>query len=246
MKRRSIAAILTPLILAACGGGSVEQKNTDPAPASVPPYQFKTPRVGTHLEYAASLVDNLGNSLNRTVSEDVTTVNADGSFVQHVEDPSHDTFVSGATDQTLYPTDYQYNAAGQPTSWIVAGRTGSVQCTASGAAGAPARLASGSDWNTSFTEVCGNGPGATFTQSGTLAGIEGVTVPAGTFQAYKFVSTTSYTQNGLTRSETTTRWRDSAGSDTRVVKEATVYTYTGGTPPAGSPLQLVRQLQSFR
>lgn len=251
MHRPLLAAILAliaaPILLAACGGGGVEAKNPEPAAAPVPPYQFKASRAGTHLEYAASLVDNLGNTLNRTVTEDVTALNADGSFTVHEEDPSHDIVHSGVTDQSLYPSDFQYNAAGQPTGWTIAAPAGTVRCAVSGGTvGAPATLASGSDWNTSYTETCGSGAGVLYTQSGTLAGIESVTVPAGTFQAYKFVATTSRTVNGVTQIETSTRWRDAAGSDSRMVKEAQVFTYSGAAAPAGAPLQQVLQLQSFR
>lgn len=245
MHRTLFATLLAPLLLAACGGGG-QGSSTQAAAPSVPPYQFKTPKAGGHLVYAASLVDNLGNTVNRSVTEDVTAVNADGSFTVHEEDPSHDTIMSGTTNQTLYPTDFQYNAAGQPTGWTIAAASGTVHCSVNGAVGAPATLASGGGWNSSYVETCGSGPGTAYTESGTLAGIEGVTVPAGTFQAYKFVVTTSRTLNGISRTETTTRWRDAAGSDTRTVKEASVFTYSGGTPPAGALLQQVRQLQSFR
>jgi YD repeat-containing protein len=244
MYRPLLAAILTPVLLAACGGGG--QDNSPGSTPATAPYQFRAPKAGAHLVYSASLVDNLNNTLNRTVTDDVTAVNADGSFAVHEEDPSHDTNVSGVTDQTLYPTDFQYNAAGQPTAWTVAGRSGSVQCTVSGASGAPALLATGGSWSTAYTETCGTGPGAAYTQSGTLAGIESVTVPAGTFTAYKFVVTTTRTLNGVTRVESTTRWRDQAGSDSRTIKEATVFTYSGATPPAGALQQQVRELQSYR
>ena len=248
MHRPLLAAILAPVLLAACGGGG-GGSGQDNGPGSAPAgasYQFRTPKAGAHLVYSASLADNLNNTLNRSVTDDVTAVNADGSFTVHEEDPSHNAIISGVTDQTLYPTDFQYNAAGQATAWTVAGRAGSVQCTVSGASGAPGALAIGGSWSTSFTETCGSGPGAVFTQSGTLAGIESVTVPAGTFTAYKFVSTTTRTLNGVTRVESTTRWRDQAGGDSRTIKEASVFTYSGATPPAGALLQQVRELQSYR
>jgi hypothetical protein len=247
MQRRPFAVILTPVLLAACGGGGGPANNQAVAAPAVPAYQFKAPQPGSHLAYAASLVDNLNNTLNRTVTVDVTAVNADGSFTDHEEDPSHDIVMSGVTNQTLYPTDYQYNPAGEPTAWTVAAPAGSLKCTVSGGApGAPSPLASGGSWNTSYAETCGNGPATNYTQTGTLAGIESVTVPAGTFQAYKFTATSTRTVNGITRVETMTRWRDAAGSDTRTVKESSVFTYSGGTPPAGSLVQLTRQLQSAR
>ncbi|HEX8787362.1 MAG TPA: hypothetical protein VF793_14345 [Telluria sp.] len=240
------ASVLAPVLLAACGGGGGSAGNSSPAAtSSVAAYQFKTPKAGTHLVYAASLVDNLNNTLKRTVTVDVTAVNPDGSFTAHEEDPSHDTVVSGVTNETLYPTDIQYNAAGQQTGATVAQPSGSLQCTFNGGAeGAPGTLASGGSWNSSFFETCGSNPGTAITQSGTLAGIESVTVPAGTYNAYKFVATTTVPMNGITRVETSTIWRDAAGSDSRAVKETLVFSYSGATPPAGSALQVERQLQS--
>jgi len=252
--RHVLPATLIPLLVAACSGGggggggdggSGSAAGTA-APALVQSYHFAAPKAGTHLEYAASLVDNLNNTLNRTVTDDVTTVNADGSFATHEEDPSHNRIVSGSTDQSVYPTDFQYNAAGQATAWTVAQPSASVQCTVSGgAAGAPATLSSGGTWNASYTQTCG-GDGTAYTQSGSYAGIESVTVAAGTFSAYKFTATTTRTVDGITRIETSTRWRDASGGDTRIVKETSVFTYSGGTPPAGAVLQQTRELKSYR
>lgn len=255
MQRQPCAAALPPLLLpsllpfllAACGGGGGNAGTDAQAGAPAPSYQFETPRAGTHLVYAASLVDNLNNTLNRTVTVDVTAVNADGSFSDHQEDPSHDTVVSGVTNQTLYPTDYQYNPAGQPTASTIATPSGSVHCTfGGGAPDAPASLAIGGSWSTAYTETCGSGAGISYTQSGTLAGIESVTVPAGTFSACKFVVTSTSTVNGVTRTATITRWRDSSSGQTLTVKETIATAYSGGTPPTGSPVQQVRQLQSYR
>jgi hypothetical protein len=245
--RRIFPAALVPILLAACGGGGGPGQATSATPpAPVQSYRFVAPKAGAHLEYASSLLDNQSNTLNRTVTEDVTAVSADGSFGVHEEDPSHNRIVSGATDQSLYPTDYQYNAAGQPLAWTVAQPSGSLQCTISGGgAGAPATLASGADWNAAYTQTCG-GVAVAETQSGTYAGIESVTVPAGTFSAYKFLSTTTRTVGGITRIETSTRWRDASGGETRTVRQASVFAYSGGTPPAGAPMQEVRELKSYR
>jgi hypothetical protein len=153
---------------------------------------------------------------------------------------------AGGTDQSVYPTDIQYNAAGQPITWTVAPPSGSVQCAVSGGApGAPATLAANGAWNASYTETCG-GSGTAYTQSGTYVGIESVTVAAGTFSAYKVMATTSRTVGGITRIETSTRWRDASGSDARTLKASSVYSYSGGTPPAGAVMQEVRELKSYR
>ena len=73
-----------------------------------------------------------------------------------------------------------------------------------------------------------------------------ITIAAGTFSAYKFVSTTTWTINGITRTESATRWRDASGGDTRTLKMARSIARRGGTPAAGSPVAASRELQSSR
>jgi hypothetical protein len=79
-----------------------------------------------------------------------------------------------------------------------------------------------------------------------MAGVETITIAAGTFSAYKFVSTTAWTINGITRTESATRWRDVSGGDTRTLKMVRSIAYSGGTPAAGSPVTAARELQSYR
>jgi hypothetical protein len=209
-------------------------------------YRFVPPKAGAHLVYADQLVDTLNNTLHRTADDDVTAVNADGTFAVHEEDPSHDHVVSGTVDQTLYPTDFQYDAAGRVAATTVDRGTGVAHCTYQGSGGAPATLAVGAGWNAQYTETCDGGAGVTYTQSGTLAGVETITIAAGTFSAYKFVSTTTWTFNGITRTESATRWRDASGGDTRTLKMVRSIAYSGGTPAAGSPVTASRELQSYR
>jgi hypothetical protein len=243
MHRSILAGLIAAALLSACGGGGVSPA----APASAAAtYRFAPPKAGEHLVYADQQVDTLNNTLNRAVVDDVTAVNADGTFAVHEEDPSHDHIVSGAVDQTLYPTDFNYTAGGQPASMTIARGTATVHCAFQGSQGAPAMLAVGTGWNTQYTETCDGGAGVTYTQTGTLAGIETITIAAGTFSAYKFVSTTTWTANGITRTESATRWRDASGSDARTLKVVRSFTYSGGTPAAGSPVSASRELQSYR
>jgi hypothetical protein len=135
----------------------------------------------------------------------------------------------------------------QATGWVVTRPADSVRCTISqGGAGAPSPLALGASWTTSWLETCGAGAGTAYAQSGTLAGVETITVAAGTFKAFKFVASTARTVNGITRTEASTRWRDASSGDSRTLKSESVFTYSGGTPPAGAPVSASRELQSFR
>jgi hypothetical protein len=233
MNRITFAGIAALSLLSACGGGAdAGSASTAGAAAN---YTFVPPKTGAHLVYTDKLVDNL------------TAVGSDGSFTVHEEDPSHDTYVSGATDLTVYPTDFHYNAISQPASWVISRPAQTIRCASSeGGAGAPSPLALGAGWSTHWTETCGAGAGTAYTQSGTLAGIETITVAAGTFKAYKFIASTTRTINGITRTETSTRWRDASGGDTRTLKSESVFAYSGGTPPAGTPVSASRELQSYR
>ena len=245
MHRTILAGAVAATLLSGCGGGGSGDGAAAQAAAPVT-YRFVPPKVGAHLVYADQQADTLHNTLNRTATDDVTAVNADGTFAVHEEDPSHNHFVSGAVDQTLYPTDFQYDAAGQVTATTVDKGTTVSHCTYQGSQGAPATLAVGAGWNTQYTETCDGGPGVTYTQSGTLAGIETITIAAGTFSAYKIVSTTTWTVNGITRTESATRWRDASGGDTRTLKMVRTIDYSGGTPAAGSLVTATRELQSYR
>jgi hypothetical protein len=228
-----------------CGGGGDGGGSAAQVAATVT-YHFAPPKAGAHLVYGDKLVDTLNNTLNRTAVDDVTAVNADGSFVVHEEDPSHDHIMSGTVDETLYPTDFQYGAAGQVVATTVDRGTAVTHCAYQGSEGAPATLAVGASWSVQYTETCDAGAGVTYTQSGTLAGVETITIAAGTFSAYKFVSTTTWTINGIARTESATRWRDASGGDTRTLKMVRSIAYSGGTPAAGSPVTATRELQSYR
>jgi hypothetical protein len=245
MHRTILAGLVAATLLSACGGGG-STGGAASAGAATTTYRFVPPQAGAHLVYADQSVDTLHNTLNRTATDDVTAVNADGTFAVHEEDPSHNHFVSGAVDQTLYPTDFQYNAAGQVTAMTVDKGTTVTHCTYQGSQGAPATLAVGAGWSTQYTETCDGGPGIVYTQTGTFAGIETITIAAGTFSAYKIVSTTTWTVNGITRTESATRWRDASGGDTRTLKMVRDIAYSGGTPAAGSLVTASRELQSYR
>lgn len=245
MHRTILAGLVTATLLSACGGGGGTGGTAAQAAASVS-YRFVPPQAGAHLVYADQQADTLNNTLNRTAVDDVTAVNADGTFAVHEEDPSHNRIVSGAVDQTLYPTDFQYDAAGQVTAMTVNNGTAVTHCMYQGSQGAPATLAVGAGWNTQYTETCNGGAGVTYTQNGTLSGVETITIAAGTFSAYKFVSTTTWTVNGITRTETATRWRDASGGDTRTLKMVRAIAYSGGTPLAGALVTAARELQSYR
>jgi len=245
--RPFVASLLVSTLCAGCGGGGSGISDSAPAPA-VATYSFAHPKAGAHLVYGDTLVDNLNNTLNRTLVTDVTAVNADGSYTTFEQDPSQDHIVSGTVDHTFYPTNNSFNAAGQRVAWTVTGAGGNtVSCTVTaGHAGAPSPLTVGQGWSANYTEVCGAGAGLDYAQTGTLMGVEMLTVPAGTFSAFKFLSTTTWTANGRTTTETVTRWRDASAADSRILKTLTIYTYTGASAQQGAPVSDTQVLQSFQ
>jgi hypothetical protein len=249
MTRKHFAAsLLMSALLAGCGGGGGGAADT-PAQASATTYSFVRPKLGAHLVFAQKLTDNLNNTINRTMTQDVTAVNADGSFAVHEEDPSHNRTISGSVDHSLYPTDYQYNASGQAVSWVVTPSTGAaVSCAVSqGYPGAPSPLTAGQTWSTNYVETCGSGAGTAIAQSGTFAGIETITIAAGTFSAFKFTSVITQTVNGTTRTETVTLWRDASGTSSRALKSTSTFTYSGTAPAVpGALVSETTELQSYQ
>jgi hypothetical protein len=246
MTREHFAAtLLISALLTGCGGGTADT----PAQAAAATYSFVRPKPGAHLVFAQKLTDNLNNTINRTMTQDVTAVNADGSFAVHEEDPSHNRTISGSVDHSLYPTDYQYNANGQPVSWVVTSSPGAtVSCTVTqGYPGAPSPLTAGQTWSTNYVETCGVGGGTAATQSGTFAGVETISIAAGTFTAYKFTSVVTQTVNGTTRTETVTLWRDASGTSSRALKSTSVFTYSGTTPAVpGALVSETSELQAYQ
>lgn len=251
MARKYLAvSFFLSVSIAGCGGGSDSAGGTTATATTTATvtYTFVRPKAGVHLVYAQKLLDNLNNTINRTMTQYITSVNADGSFAVHEEDPAHNRVVSGTVDQSLYPTDYQYNAVGQATSWVVTPATGAaVTCTVTqGNPGAPSPLTAGQSWSVNYLETCGTGAGTAFAQSGTFAGLETITVAAGTFSAYKFTSTVTRTVNGTTQTETVSRWADAASADAYTLKSSSAFTYSGTAPASGALVSETSELQSVQ
>lgn len=246
-RRRFAASLLVSTLCAGCGGGGSGISDSSAPPAATT-YSFAHPKAGAHLVYGDTLVDNLNNTLNRTLVTDVTALNGDGSYATREQDPSHDQVVSGTVDHTFHTTDNSFNAAGQRLAWSVTGAAGNqVSCAVTaGHAGAPSPLAVGQGWSASYSEVCGAGAGIDYAQAGTLMGEEMLTVPAGTFSAFKFLSTTTWTVNGRATTETVTRWRDASAADSRVLKTLEIFTYAGTAAPQGALMSETLVLQSYQ
>jgi hypothetical protein len=249
-----ILGLLAASFLAACGGGGGGSSSngatsaTSNNGATAATYSFITPKLGAQSVYVNSLVDNLGNTINRTVVDNVTAVNPDGTFTLAWNDPSNSSITTDVVNHTFYPSTENYNSVAQALNWTVTPSTGSpVNCVASPhGSGAPSPLNAGQNWAFNYTSTCDASSSTSSTQSGTFVGTESIIVPAGTFNAYKFQSTITSTFNATTTTASITQWRNAANADSRSLKTVVNYTYSGAAPPQGSLVSDTRGLQSYQ
>ena len=114
--------------------------------------------------------------------------------------------------------------------------------------GAPANLQLGQSWDFDFSETCSNKAEVKLRNQGVLTAIEPITVPAGTFMAYKFQSiTTGVTASGMKVTGTNTFWRnaDVAVTGTRILREEVHYEYAGKLPIDENVVSYIRTLKSY-
>ncbi len=240
----SFISIVATLCLAACGGGSATVATTNNGNTV---YSFVTPTVGARSVYTVTDVDNLNNTLNRSLIVTVLTVNTDGTYTASQVDPSGNSLVTGSVDHTFYPTTARFTSAGQEVSWTETHPNGSVvNCSASPyQGGAPSPLQGGQTWSVSYTETCGAGTSPTYNQNGSYQGTESVTVPAGTFTAFKLGSTVTWTSGATSVTETVTRWRNADRADSQILKQTLNFQYSGTAPVPGTLTSETRVLQSL-
>jgi outer membrane lipoprotein-sorting protein len=229
-------ALLTALVTG-CGGDS-----SAPTPTT---YHFVAPQVNSQRNYTQTIVDNSNNTINESITETVTVVNSDGSYVFHSEDPTHDSVVVNGTTYSIPTENTDVNNSGQDTSYSFVAANGSqVTCAYNPHANGPDYpLTVGATWTLQYTLTCGSASPIAYTQSGTIEDVESVTVPAGTYSALKLQSTVSWTnQNGTIITQTVTNWRDVA---TQLAVKRTIATAYGGTlPTTGYAVSTELELQS--
>jgi len=249
--RNVIALACLFIALAGCGGGGNDTSPAVPTIFGSPGNTFSngddSPKQGARLEYRQDLNDNLNNTIQRVMTETVSVVNADGSFTIHEEDPSHDRTVSGKVDHSLYPTDILIEASGRESGYTIARPAGTVSCTFTAGDLIGVRTPKvGASWRDSYTLVCDGGPGLVYTRLTSVADVETVKVAAGVFETYKILTTVNYDNNGITHTESTTRWYNTDATGPHTIKQSVKYGYRGGTPPEGAVMSVDEELQSFR
>ncbi|RFP09956.1 MULTISPECIES: hypothetical protein [unclassified Duganella] len=216
------ASILTiAALLAACGGGSAGGGASSATPAEVRPLADIKPSVGDFYSYQElytmiepAATSAAGGPPPLWYSNVVTSVNADGSWVQDqiLDDPS---LVRGQTS-ILADGDSSAYVSGQCTSTYARTYTSGKK-----------DLTVGASWNvtttTSYSPGCGALPPVTSTSTTTVAALETVTVRAGTFKTAKLVSSASMkSADGTTNTRESTSWVES--SSNRAIKNSVVLT----------------------
>jgi hypothetical protein len=237
------ASVFLFTVIAGCGGKVSTPANELPPGAN---YSFVTPKAGAQSTFADTIVDNLANTVNRTLVENITAVNADGTFTASWNDPSMLVTVAGTVDQTFYPTVTQYNNVGQTTSYVVTPYSGSASsCIAAPHLGEqPSPLTQSQNWTVNYTLTCDSNAPVSYAQVGAFQDMEQLTTTAGIFNAYRFTSVITYTDAGQQVKKYVTTWVNAAVGDSRVLQESVFYTYFG-TAPQGSILSDTKALTSF-
>jgi hypothetical protein len=244
----SMAALSATLILAACGGGgSPATTTTDPTvtPVSTPTqattsYSFITPALNASHTTAITIVDDSGHVINQAEISTVKAVSADGSFLVHREDPSNTSVSFGGRSYSVQPVDFTQSQSGQ-TIQSINSKTLLTCIYSPHGMGPDYPVSLGSTWGNTFTETCGSAAAVMHTFTGSVVGLDTVTVPAGTFSTLKSQSTDTYTDaKGAVHTDTYITWRDITTGG--VVKQTIGYAYSGTPQTTGHPVSRVSVL----
>jgi hypothetical protein len=231
--------VLFAALLGGCGG-SGSDGNSPPTS-----YAYIAPQVNSQLDYSQVITDSANNTINETITQAVTTVNSDGSYVYTSADPTGNSVVVDGTTYSIPTETVNSNNNSQVTSYSYVDSGGAtVTCTYDPHGNGPDYpLVVGNTWNQQYTLTCGTAAATTYTQSGTVSDVESVTVPAGTYTAVKLTSTVSWTTAaGTTISQAITNWRDVKTQNS--VKRTIVATYGGTLPTTGYAVNTTTELQS--
>ena len=249
MRIRTVLPIILIALLAACGGGGGgDATGGGPATTQGASYQYVPPAQGQSGTYTTTVTDSSGNSATYSGIATVTQVNADGSSVTSWQYPGS----SGnyTLDGFTYGNDpylYNYDSKGQLIqSQDVAATADQVVCTYSyPGGGAPSSAVPGQSWNSSQAESCGGNDIGTFTETTTYLGIESLTVPAGTFSAYK-LQTVDVSATASVPNLVVTNWYDTSATGSLLLKVTTQYADTGSTSSSEPNSSTDMELTSYQ
>jgi hypothetical protein len=228
---------ISALALGGCGGGGS-------SPGSGTAYAFVPPVLNSTRVYAEVIVDDANNTINVGFSQSVTAVNSDGTFGELETGTSTGSTIVNGTNYAIPDETQTYNANGQETAFTDLSVHPAEECAYDPHGDGPDwPLQVGQSWSIAFTLTCGSAAPVAYTQAGTVADVESVTVGAGTFTALKLQSTVTWTDAaGTTRTQTITNWRDVATSHS--VKQEISIAVSGTPPAAGYAVSRSIQMES--
>jgi hypothetical protein len=238
---RVVMVVAFAAALASCDGGS-DSSNAGNGTA----YGFVTPVMGSQRGYSETIVDNDNNTIDLSYTQAVTAVNADGSYTVVQQDPIHKSVVVDGTTYSIQTQLIDLDNSGQATSYTYAdaGADNVICIYTPNGPGPNFPVMIGATWTLDYTFGCGTQAAVSYVQIGTVADVESVTVPAGTFNAIKLQSTITWTDaQGTMRTQTVTNWRDVLTSIS--VKQSITITYAGTPLTGGYPVSREIVLQSL-
>ena len=222
-------------IVAACGGGGGGggDSGADNPPAGTTTYAQGTPVAGASDVYGTVKVDDSNNTITGTYTQRVASVNADGSYELTQVDPTGASPIVNGVDYHFDATAMNFDGKGHETGATFTAADGAVQtCTftmESGGHATPWWV--GQTFASTVQETCNPGGAELVQQSGVVASLESVTVPAGTFMALKTTTTESWTDSaGQNVVEQITHWADPAHW-LFTIKTVIAYRRSGNVPP---------------
>lgn len=215
-------------LLAGCGGGSGADPG-QPAQGSTT-YEPGTPVTGATDVFKITSVDDSNNTIVVGYTQQVQSVSGAHSYILTQADPTN-------ASPVVDGVNYHFNATtltfvdGRETAASDTSEGGTLQnCTftlQSGGHAAPWWV--GQTFALSVQESCTPGDLRSINESGTVAALEQVTVPAGTFNALRLQTTEVWTENGQTVTEQITHWVDPARWFF-TIKTVTSFSRSGNVP----------------
>ncbi len=234
-KRYLIGAAAAPFIFAACGGSG--SSSSAPSTAN---YNFVIPQLNSQRVYAETIVDDSSNTINLSFTETVTAVNDNGTYQVLRQDPSNNSITINGTNYSIQPVVTTYNGSGQAISSM--NNSTKVSCTyAPFGQGVTYPTEIGDSFSGIYNETCGTTT-IVNTQSGTVASLQSVTVPAGTFQTLLINGSVSFTDTlGIVHGQSISTYRDvSTGA---LIEYAESDNYSPN-PTVGYPTKIAIELVS--
>ena len=247
MNIRTASLIASLVLLTACGGGGDGSGGGGTSGVS---YKYTAPVQGQTQTYSVQVTDVAGHSATYTYMDTITQVNADGSYSNSDKILSGGTYTLDGANYVQDPSSANFDSAGRIIHYEDATLTPPQICNDTYPQdGRPSVVAQGQSWDWTQLVSCDNGAyQATQTLTTTFEGIESVTVPAGTFNAYKFleIEKASSATDPAVYTYTTTNWINASATDSRLLKSTSQTAVSGGTMGASEIQASVMTLTAYQ